>query len=253
MITTTPFPFADLAEPAPDADETKDVEPALRFTEEDLAHAVEEARQATAIDVENRLRLAMTNEIEQRRCDLLAAIKEQIERQASAYERELASMAGVSRQLALALANAVMPRAIERYPLIDITDLLKTTLARLVTEPSVELRLPPDLIDEGTELLAELAEDVGFKGELTTVPDPTLALGDVQLRWKGGVIDRCLETLKAEAESLADRWSCEPLSSAGENDMPPGDAASSALDAGQLNEIADEPDNETPEKEWAAP
>lgn len=253
MIATTPFPFADLAEPAPEVETPGDGEPALQYTEEDLARAVEEARQATAIDVENRLRAAMADDIEQRRCDLLAAVKEQIELQASAYERELASMACISRQLAVALADVVIPRAVERYPLIDITDLLKNTLARLVTEPSVELRLPPDLVEEGTTLLAELAEEVGFKGEMTTIPDPTLSSGDVQLRWQGGVVDRCLATLKAEAEELVDRWAYEPSSTVEEDDTLSSDAASRAFEAGELSEIADEPDDQTSQKEWAAP
>ena len=184
MTATEPYPFVDLAGCRPKktsgdprrggsaASETrpsvhhpqamrftafgptssKEEEPSLVHTAEDLARAVEDARRRTALEVEADVRSTMAEEIEQRRCDMLAAVNEQLGLHKSAYEQELAHLAEATQRLAILLARAIVPRAVDRCPLVDITESLKSTLARLVTEPSMEMRLPSDLVDEGTRL-----------------------------------------------------------------------------------------------------
>jgi len=180
------------------------------YTAQDMTRAVDDARRGTALETETAVRQAMANDIEQRRCDLLAAIKGQLEQHRSAFEEELAWLAGASQGLAVALAKAVIPRALERQPLIDITDALKVTLARLTTEPSIELRLSADLVEAGEAFLADLAKESGFTGEITTVADPTLGAGDAELRWQGGAVDRRVDRLQAEVLGLVDHWLQEP-------------------------------------------
>ena len=137
---------------------------------------------------------------------MLASIKDQLEQHRLAFEEELTRLATVSFDLAIALAEAVIPRAIERQPLADITDLLKTTITGLVTAPAIELRLHPSQIEDGKVLMADLARDAGFAGEVMTVPDPVLGEGDAELRWKSGAVSRRLSHLQAEALDLAGRW-----------------------------------------------
>lgn len=253
-MATTPFPFAELAadgstsdlhDRRPDAmaftvfgsDAGKEVEPARRYTEDDLAQAVDEARRATALTVEAELRETMTNDVEQRRCDMLAAIRDQFEQQTAMFDERLTRLAGASQQLAVALAKAVLPRAIERQPLVDITDALKATLVRLASEPSIELRLPPDLVAEGTTLLADLAKDVSFKGEVVTIADPALVKGDVVLRWKGGAVDRRMDRLEAEALDLVDRWLHAPSGLTDDDGAPmSGDGSDQTNEMGPANE-----------------
>jgi len=186
-------------------------EPDPLFTAEDLALAVDEARRVTASETEAELRLAMANDIDQRRCNMLATIRDQIEWHKSTFEQELVRSADVSHQLALALVKAVIPKAIEQCPLIDISDVLKSTLARLVEEPSIELRLPSDLADCGENLITDLARDVGLAGEVKVIADPALSDGDMTLRWKGGAIDRRLDRLQDEASHLVNCWLHEGL------------------------------------------
>ena len=274
MTAAVPYPFADLADCKPEktsngprrggsaseagsSDQSphamrftvfgptssKEEEPPLVHTAEDLARAVEDARRTTALEVETEIRSTMTDEIEQRRCDMLAAINEQLGLHKSAYEQELVHLAGASQRFAILLARAIVPRAVDRCPLVDITEPLKSTLARLVTEPSMEMRLPPDLFEEGTKLMADLAEEVGFKGELTIVADPSLGKGDARLRWRGGRIDRHLDCLEQEVLELVDRWLEEPVEA--DDDGPPKPCMISEPQEASIGDDAPDKANDT--------
>ncbi|MEZ5930544.1 MAG: FliH/SctL family protein [Alphaproteobacteria bacterium] len=237
MIAAVPFAFAELGEGADDhrqatgadddptrcaepvayrscltefstsdPNEGKKAKPAPLFTGEDLASAVEEARRATAAEVEIAVRTALADDIERQRCELLSSLRDQIEWHRSAFDRELARSVAVSSRLAVALASAVIPKAIEKQPLVDITELVKTALSRLTKEPAIELRLPHSLAEDGEAVFIDLARSVGFAGDVTVIADSALAVGDVQIRWHGGAIDRCLDQLHHAAVHLADRW-----------------------------------------------
>ncbi|MGI9509997.1 MAG: hypothetical protein ACR2QJ_11705 [Geminicoccaceae bacterium] len=197
-------------------DPKENVEPELLYTAEDLERAAEDARRTTALEVEAELRSALADDIEQHRCDMLAAIKKQLDQHRSGFEEEIARLAQVSQRLGISLAQAIIPRAIAQCPLIDISEHLQITMARLTAEPSMELRLPPDLVEDGAAMLAELAKDVGFKGEITAIADPALGPGDASLRWGGGAVDRRLDRLEAEALDLVGRW----MNEAPSPDMP---------------------------------
>lgn len=176
------------------------------YTENDLARAVDDAKRATALETEAAVRSVMADELEQRRCDMLVAIKSQLKQHVSAFEAELGRLAAVSQGLAVALAKAVIPRAIEHQPLVDITDVLKVTIAGLAAVPAIELRLHPSQAESGGVLMAKLTEDAGFAGDVTTVPDPALGEGDAELRWRSGTASRRLDLLQDEALKLASRW-----------------------------------------------
>ncbi len=237
MITQMPFPLADLAEGRVDRTcekvqsngqdqdgklgiqhcrsmEFKSLdlapgetsEPDRLYTEDDLARAVDDARHTAVLEAEAAVRSEMANDIEKRQSDMLAAIKDQLEQHRSVFEEEVARLAAVSYELAIALTEAVIPRAIGRQPLVDITDLLKITISRLAVAPAIQLRLHPSQIENGKVLMADLARDAGFAGEVTTVPDPALGEGDAELRWESGAVSRRLSHLQAEALDLAGRW-----------------------------------------------
>lgn len=184
----------------------KVAEPELLYTAEDLALAVEEAKRAVAEEIEGELRAAMVNELDQRRCDLLALIKDQVGTQRSAFEDEVAGIAAASQRIALELAKVAVPKALEHQPFVDMVDILKGTFARLMEEPSVEVRLSQELVADGEVILAELAQEIGFAGEISAIPDPALGRGDLVLRWKGGMLERRLESLKDEALALVEQW-----------------------------------------------
>ena len=255
MMTATPFAFDELDEPSSDqilagglihgeqhdgnsikycahlrdlaSNEPlskKDAEPEVLFSAEDLAAAIDEARRITASEVETELRAAMAEDLDSRRCDILAAIRDQVELQKSAFEEEIARSANISLQLALALAQAVIPRALQRYPLNDISEALRRTLTQLTAEPSVELRMSPDLVECAKGVLSDLAEDTGFPGEAHVIADPTFSEGDIELRWKGGVMDRRLHHLKDQVSHIVNLW-------LGDDSQPSPDEAAEATAA----------------------
>ena len=184
----------------------EDTQPERQYSAEELAEAVDDARRAAALETETAMRAAFASDIEKRRCDLLAAIKNQLESQQALFDEALNDFACASQDLALALAKAVIPRAIEMQPLVDIREAVKAVLARLANEPTIEARLPASLAEKEGMLFANLAKEVGFTGEFVTVADSTLSPGDIKLRWAGGAIDRRIDSLQAEALNLADRW-----------------------------------------------
>ena len=212
-------------------------EPDRLYTEDDLARAVDDARRTAVLETETEVRSAMANDTEKRRSDMLASIKDQLEQHRSVFEEELTRLATVSFQLAIALAEAVIPRAIERQPLADITDLLKATITGLAAAPAIELRLHPSQIEDGKVLMADLVRDAGFAGEVMTVPDPVLGEGDAELRWKSGAVSRRISDLQAEALDLAGRWLHDlPESKSGEASR----SLSTPLEPAIPNAVSDE-------------
>ncbi|MEM8949768.1 MAG: FliH/SctL family protein [Pseudomonadota bacterium] len=211
-------------------------EPERLYTAEDLDRAVEDARRAAAAETEAELRASMAKDIEQRRCETLSAIKAQLEQKEAAFEEELAHMSVVSQGIALALAEAVIPKAMKKQPLADITDALKATLQGLVSVPAIELRLHPSALEFAEPLLAEVTKDAGFAGDLITLADPDLGEGDAELRWQSGVLSRRLKCLQSEALKLADCWLELPLENEGD------EAGSASSTSSKIDGAGDPPD-----------
>lgn len=188
------------------SEDDEENQPELLYTAEDLEKAINEARRAASADTAIATRAAMANELEQRRCDILAVIRDQLEQQRSSFDNELARYAGISQRLAIMLARAVIPRALENIPFADIADCLKASLARLASEPSIQLHLSPDLAESGQTMVAEVAKEAGFAGEVEVVADAALGLGDAEVRWQGNTIEHRLDRIYAEAADLIDQW-----------------------------------------------
>lgn len=197
-------------------EKSQEEEPDLLFTAEDLALAVDEARRVTASEVEAELRATIAGEIEQRRCDILSSVNDHFSSHRSEFEKELSRLSEVSHRLALALTSTVIPRAMEKFPLADISDALKNTMALLVEEPTIEVSLSTDLVKDGEAVIADLVKEFGITGVVTTIADPALGSGDLRLRWKGGAIDRHLDRLQDEALKLVDCWLQETLPPSGQ-------------------------------------
>ncbi len=206
----------------------EDVQSELLYTAEDLAEAVDEARRIASSETEVALRQAFANDIDQRRCELIAAMRDQLEQQKAAFDDILGAYALISQRLAAALAKAVIPRALERSPLSDISEILRATLARLAAEPAIEVRFSPAEADLGEAILADIARDAGLSAEVKSIADPVVIDGGVEIRWRGGVVDHGWQVLYAEALSMIDHWLGEDPGSAGVDVQMTGAARSDA-------------------------
>lgn len=197
------FPRLDLF-PPPTAEDAE--RPPRQFGEAELAEAVAAARTEAAAETETRLRAELAASLEQRQAEAWRALSEQLVESRAELERLLQQRAGASRDLALALARALAPRALARAPLADVEAMLRETLARLEPCPRLELRLPQELVAQGRSLLDRVAAETGYPGELAVIPDPTLGPGDARLSWQDGAAVRDLAELEAEALDLVDAW-----------------------------------------------
>jgi flagellar assembly protein FliH len=210
-----PFDFPSLQRSgAPDAVGPHPAPPAPTFSEADLRAAVAAAVAEAEAATEARVCAELEAGIAARQTAALERIAADLAAHRTAFERWLAARATASRDLALALARALVPRALERQPLADIEAMLRDLLGRLEEEPRLTLALPPDLAEDGRQLFAQLAAQAGYRGELLVEPDPTLDAGDARLSWRGGSAERDLAALEREAIALVDAWLPETAAAA---------------------------------------
>ncbi len=201
-------PFEALAAPAPPpaTPPAPAPPPAPTFSEDELEGAVEAARREARAAAEAEVRAAMLASLEHRQAQALATISERLAASQDALDHILAGRAGASRDLALALARVLVPKALARQPLADIEAMLREVVARLEGTPWLELRLHPGLAEAGRAALARAAEEANYHGELRLIPDPRLGPGDARLIWQDGAAERDLARLEAEVTALVDAW-----------------------------------------------
>jgi flagellar assembly protein FliH len=176
------------------------------FGEDELARALEQARDEAGAEAAARVRAEVTDSLEHRRAEALGAIAAQLSAAGAALERTLAARVSASRDLALALARALVPRALELQPLADIESMLRDLLLRLEDQPWLEIGLPPELLAGGEEALARVAAETGYQGELRVLAEPALGPGAARVRWREGAAGRELARIEAEAMALVDAW-----------------------------------------------
>ena len=179
---------------------------AAHSRERELATAVAAASAEAAAETEARLRAELSECLENSHARALRALCEQLGQARAAFERLLEQRAAASRELALALARVLVPRALARAPLADIEAMLRDTVRRLERNPRLELRLPQELVVQGRNLLERVAAETGYSGELVVSADATLGPGDARLCWQDGAAVRDLDELEAEALGLIDAW-----------------------------------------------
>jgi flagellar assembly protein FliH len=173
---------------------------------EELAAAVALARAEGRAEGESAAQAEIEAGLERRRCAAAEAIAQALAQMQGEDQARLARRAGASRELALALARAIVPRALERAPLADVEAMLRELVARLADQPRLHLALAPDLVDPGRELLEVLAREAGFAGQLAVEGDPGLGAGDARLTWRHGRAIRDLAVIEREALAVADAW-----------------------------------------------
>lgn len=199
--TSEAFPWLEQWGEAEDA-----AEPPPTFGEAELAAAVAAAREEAQAETEAEVRAAMGASQAERQAQALERIAAQLEARQAALDHALAGRATASREVALALANALASRALARQPLADVEAMLRDLVVRLEGQPRLELHLPPALVERGTALLAEVAGHAGYRGELSVEADPTLAPGDARLCWQDGTAERSVAQLEREVAAVVDAW-----------------------------------------------
>jgi flagellar assembly protein FliH len=202
----TPFDFPWLQPSRAPETAGRQTPPARTFSEAELDAALATARAETAAATEADVRAKLEAEMAARQAAALERISVGLSTLQAAFDRALAARAAASRDVALALARALVPRALERQPLADIEAMLRDLLVRLEGQPRMTLALPPALLEVGQQTLGAIAAEVGYRGELAIEPDRTLGPGDARLAWRGGRAERDLAELERAATALVDAW-----------------------------------------------
>ncbi len=180
--------------------------PEPTFSAGELAGAVALARQEAEAETEARVRAEMLANLEHRQAEALAAIAEGLAASQAALDRTLTARAGASRDLALAVARALVAKALARQPLADIEAMFREVVVRLEGVPWLELRLAPDLVPAGQAALTQAAEAADYRGEIRVIPDARLGRGDARLIWQDGSAERDLARLEDEVTALVETW-----------------------------------------------
>lgn len=212
-------------------------QPPPTFSRAELDAAVAAARADAAAAGAAAARDEMAVRIEQRQSAALVVLARELSERRVEFDRMIEARARASQALALAMARALVPRALALAPLADIEPMLRDLVARLEGQPRLLLRLPPDLVEPGRRLILEVAADARFEGALETRADPALGPGDAELLWQDGRAERRLELIALDAEALVRAWLPEPPEDGaaaqppesepvdGDHDRSPGDAA----------------------------
>jgi flagellar assembly protein FliH len=204
--TASRFCYPELAPPSPPLAPPAPEAPAPTFSANELARALEAARREARGEAAATVRAELAASLEHREAQALGALAAQLAAAGSALERTLAARAGASRELAVALARALVPRALALQPLADVEAMLQSLVRRLEGQPWLEVSLPPELIATGEAALARVAAEAGYQGELRVLPEPGLGPGDARVRWQDGAAERALARIEAEAVALVDAW-----------------------------------------------
>lgn len=181
-------------------------EPPATFSQAELASAVEAARHEAYAEAEAAVRAEMVASREHRETEALAAIGAALAASRDALAQALAARAGASRDLVLAVARALVAKALALQPLADIETMFREVVARLEGHPWLEVRLAPDLVAAGEAALRRAAADAGYQGELRILAEAKLGPGDMQIAWQDGAARRDLARLEAEAMALVEAW-----------------------------------------------
>jgi flagellar assembly protein FliH len=181
-------------------------EPPPIFGEAELAAAVAAARREAEAETEAEVRAAMGASQAECLARALERIAAQLEARQAALDHALTQRARASRDVALAQAKALASKALARQPLAEVDAMLHDLVARLESQPRLELHLPPALVERGTALLADAAGHAGYRGELLVGADPTLGPGDARLCWQDGTAERSLAQLEREVTAVVDAW-----------------------------------------------
>ena len=169
------FDFPWLGQPVQtEAAETDVAPPARTFCEAELAAALAAARAAAA--TEAKVRAELEAGIDARQAAALERIAAELSARQLALDQASAARASASLDVALALARALVPRALERQPLADVEAMLRDLLIRLEGQLRLTLALPPSLVEAGRQRALErevfAIVDVWLPDPAAASPDP---------------------------------------------------------------------------------
>ena len=180
-----------LAEAAPPPEEPAPEPPAPTFSLEELQAA---SAQSYA-DGEQAGLAAARAAVEQQLAAALAHLPEQIATLLAAQRRSDDALAEQTVRVALTLARKLLPELARRHGLSEIEALIRRSLADMLEEPRIVVRVSDGLIEPIRDRLQPIADELGYPGALVLLVDPALGPADCRVEWADGGAERIADRL----------------------------------------------------------
>lgn len=204
--------------------------PTVTLTEDELADRIAAAEEAAYQRGKAEVEEAQQRSVEDEIARALNGISMFLPGLAATLGQQAEMRSGDSIIVAASIARKLLPEAMAEAAIEEIDDLVRKTVAELIDEPRIVVRVAPDIAEGVRERIEPVAESAGFGGKLAIVEDPKVATGDCRLSWSDGGAERDTGRLLAELDEVIDRYRKEldrkraELEAAEADDADPDDA-----------------------------
>lgn len=135
-------------------------------------------------------RAAFQQEMDQRLHQAMEAVGYRIAETLAAIDRiEQAAMDEALRFASL-FSQTAAAMALAKFPLADLENAARETLAHVRQAPHLVIRVHESLYEQADSLLKRIARERGFEGRLVVLGEPDVALGDFSIAWADGGVTR---------------------------------------------------------------
>lgn len=135
----------------------------------------------------------------------LGAIKEKLEEVLGIQLEANAHALKASTTLAIAITRKMYPYLEKRFGLDEIEHLVESTLARLMDEPRVFVRVNMAMYEILSPKLDTISTSLGYEGQIVLIPDDAMAMGECQLGWIDGTARRDPVSMWEEISEIVER------------------------------------------------
>ena len=180
--------------------------PTVTLTEDELAARIAAAEEAAYASGKAEAEEALQRSVEDEVARALNGISMFLPGLAATLGQQAEMRSGDSIIVAASIARKLLPDAMAEAAIEEIDDLIRKTIADLIDEPRIVVRVAPEIADAVREKIDPVAESAGFGSRLAIVEDPKVALGDCRLSWSDGGAERDTERLLAELNEIIDRY-----------------------------------------------
>jgi flagellar assembly protein FliH len=212
--------------------------PTVTLTEEELAARIAAAEEAAYERGKAEVEEAQQRSVEDEIATALNGISMFLPGLAATLGQQAEMRSGDSIIVAASIARKLLPETMAEAAIEEIDDLIRNTIAELIDEPRIMIRVAPDIADALRERIEPVAESAGFGGKLALIEDPKVPLGDCRLNWSDGGAERDTGRLLAELDEIIDRYRKEQDRKRAELEAAEAEAAES--DGGEPADEAEE-------------
>ncbi len=148
---------------------------------------------------------ASLKKIEKQAADVLEQISAQYAELFNNVAQDIAQIREQSAELALFIANAMVPALIAQQPCAEIERLFQACIANLNAEPRIVIRVEEALLETLKEKIDQMARQAGYPGRVVMLGEPGALPAQCQIEWSdGGVTHRSPEQLRLIEQRIAE-------------------------------------------------